>query len=649
MQANPWHIKISSDLKVSRPDGTDATPRGRKARALLAVLVSDPGASVGREAIVSLLWSDRGREQGRASLRQCLVELRTACGALLNVTNEFVGLAPGCFEVTMVAGNYEALASLDRVDPAFDHWLLDFRERLKVTGHAETVHKPIPAPLFRSFRSRRWAFVGSVGVALLAATIVVAIRSDSPTPPSAGAVSVIVGPFVARSPDQWSRTTANRLADDIISGMPQVPIIPSTEVPHATVPVASIKPSDWRVEGDVAAEPLPLVTVRIVTGKSRVLWARNFDAPQSGPSKLAGDVVAAIATMMTCATSARMKSRTDAAAALLLAACDGISGAEGWSGEAAIPALRKFAKSVPDDAFPHAMLGTGLALAASAVPEALAGQDRNEAAAELAKAAQIDPDVSIIYLGRSLLVPRSAPLRVREALLLRGLAIDPASAYLNLYMADFLLSVGRCDEGAAFALRALAVDPVGFETISETAQALAQSGQMRVALQMLDKAEAKRSTGRMLTAARFTILLRGGNPAGARAMLDKAELVPGFVEPAEQAVLRRQSYAIEKPDGADAEQIARDLVASAAADPTTAGRPVLVLAAIGQIDAAVGIALHNTIPTQVLFRPSSRRLLMDSRFPSVARRQALWAYWRSTGHWPDICRDAQLPWRCSEK
>jgi TolB-like protein len=47
----------------------------RKTRALLAYLALPPGRPHTREALVSLLWGDRGEKQAQASLRQALVEL----------------------------------------------------------------------------------------------------------------------------------------------------------------------------------------------------------------------------------------------------------------------------------------------------------------------------------------------------------------------------------------------------------------------------------------------------------------------------------------------------------------------------------------------------------------------------------------------
>ena len=50
----------------------------RRARGLIAYLCAMRDGSAARERLAGLLWSDRGEEQARASLRQCLLEIKAA-------------------------------------------------------------------------------------------------------------------------------------------------------------------------------------------------------------------------------------------------------------------------------------------------------------------------------------------------------------------------------------------------------------------------------------------------------------------------------------------------------------------------------------------------------------------------------------------
>ena len=57
-------------------DGAPIRVRNRRARGLIAYLVFAGPRGASRERLSGLLWSDRGEDQARASLRQCLLELK---------------------------------------------------------------------------------------------------------------------------------------------------------------------------------------------------------------------------------------------------------------------------------------------------------------------------------------------------------------------------------------------------------------------------------------------------------------------------------------------------------------------------------------------------------------------------------------------
>lgn len=65
-----------------RIDGKEMASLPKKARALLAYLILRRGVPVPRETILGLLWSERGDDQARASLRQALSLIRKALGSV---------------------------------------------------------------------------------------------------------------------------------------------------------------------------------------------------------------------------------------------------------------------------------------------------------------------------------------------------------------------------------------------------------------------------------------------------------------------------------------------------------------------------------------------------------------------------------------
>src|SRR5262249_41702604 len=127
----------------------------RKERALLAVLAMPAGEPHSRDKLAGLLWSDRGEEQARRSLKSAISRLRKAFGSLqpppLISDRQAVTLDPaavtvdvsGC-EQRIGEGTTEAIArgtalyrgdlldGLDIRDSAFEEWLLLERQRLRV-------------------------------------------------------------------------------------------------------------------------------------------------------------------------------------------------------------------------------------------------------------------------------------------------------------------------------------------------------------------------------------------------------------------------------------------------------------------------------------------------------------------------------------
>ncbi len=49
---------------------------------------------------------------------------------------------------------------------------------------------------------------------------------------------------------------------------------------------------------------------------------------------------------------------------------------------------------------------------------------------------------------------------------------------------------------------------------------------------------------------------------------------------------------------------------------------------------------------EFLFQPPTTAMRRDPRFIGLANRLGLLAYWRSTGKWPEFCRDPALPYDC---
>jgi TolB-like protein len=108
-----------SELRLLGPlslavDGHEMHQLPRKADALLALLALQPGRPIAREAVADFLWTDRGPEQARHSLRQTLLVLRRSVGndMILAEGNSLL-IAPGTLAVDAIEFEARA-ASTDR-------------------------------------------------------------------------------------------------------------------------------------------------------------------------------------------------------------------------------------------------------------------------------------------------------------------------------------------------------------------------------------------------------------------------------------------------------------------------------------------------------------------------------------------------------
>ena len=134
--------------------GAEFLPRARKTRAVLAILTLAAPRPVLRANLTALLWSQREKDQARASLRQSVHELRDMPGTpwsrLLTAERYHLSLDPAdvaidVLDATRPGAPRAELLSLLRhgfledlagLDPSFDDWLTRERRRLVSTARA---------------------------------------------------------------------------------------------------------------------------------------------------------------------------------------------------------------------------------------------------------------------------------------------------------------------------------------------------------------------------------------------------------------------------------------------------------------------------------------------------------------------------------
>ena len=138
-------LKLLGTMAVHDNLGRSALPRGRKTRAVIGVLALNAPRPVLRDHLAELLWSRRGREQARASLRQAVHELQRCLQPisrdLLRTERTHLRLQAANLWVDVQAlaratpADRDALDLFDGplmedlggLDPAFDRWLIEER------------------------------------------------------------------------------------------------------------------------------------------------------------------------------------------------------------------------------------------------------------------------------------------------------------------------------------------------------------------------------------------------------------------------------------------------------------------------------------------------------------------------------------------
>ena len=93
-------LQLDGGFEARGEDGSEVAGLSRRGQALLAYLSQQKGMRAERGLLVDLLWSDRGEEQARASLRQELSLLRKALPkGILTATRQRVCLDPDQVEI----------------------------------------------------------------------------------------------------------------------------------------------------------------------------------------------------------------------------------------------------------------------------------------------------------------------------------------------------------------------------------------------------------------------------------------------------------------------------------------------------------------------------------------------------------------------
>jgi tetratricopeptide (TPR) repeat protein len=155
-------LRVIGPFRLIRSDGDDATPASRKSRALLALLALSPGRRRTRRWLQDRLWGTRGHEQGAASIRQCLADIRKSLGpdkGCLLAGRTDVGLDEARIRIDIDAldlsasagsGDVVLLEGLDIPYESFSTWLREQRQsfgnRMAACANLSARSAEVPKP-----------------------------------------------------------------------------------------------------------------------------------------------------------------------------------------------------------------------------------------------------------------------------------------------------------------------------------------------------------------------------------------------------------------------------------------------------------------------------------------------------------------------
>ncbi len=501
-------------------------------------------------------------------------------------------------------------------------------------------------------------------VLLLAATLALAgwwlAKSLSPATPREPRVAIL--PFRTLGGDADLRSFADGLTDEIqgVLSSNQFLTVSASEsealrgagASNAVARLGVVLLLDGVVEREGST-----IRVRVHLDDPRqhaTLWSNEFEGPASGADALQ----AAVAARTTDVTHWGLIGLTsgrgmidEAGLSAFIQGSDELSNSD----EAGVRTLEKLTAAAPSFALAHSRLSVALMVSIRNVSADQQAATVMRAAQEARRSMALDPNNGEAYLGLQTTLPTVA-WRQREALLQKGVSVDPSSPYVNYFLSKLWAQAGRNRDALAAARRAAALNPVFSSMGWILADRLAGAGLREEAVAV--EARDRRLFGAEWMLRNLLLIDALASPAeGLATLQDPAKRPPLSVS--EAAVWKAVLKAKQHPSAAATAPAVRrieQLEATGRADPRLV---IIWLALAGDRDAAFQRADRYYSPawlsqpsgaatpweTAFLFEPATG-LRDDPRMMALAARLGLVDYWRSTGKWPDFCAGPGLPYDC---
>jgi TolB-like protein/Tfp pilus assembly protein PilF len=485
--------------------------------------------------------------------------------------------------------------------------------------------------------------LGSGSRETLAVTEVLA--PPEPLPPgqtATGAPSVAVLPFLNMSADAEQEYFSDGITEEIINALVRVPGIKVAA--RTSVFAFKGQEKDIRaigdelgvthvVEGSVRSDGTQLrITAQLIQVKDGFhLWSETFDRERINVFAIQEEIAAAIAGVLNEQLGAKT-ALPEAPHISVQAYDDYLRGRAHLRArsdvdlEQANQLFLKVTEAYPD----YAPGWAALAITADVMD--------NEAAAEVAaqRALAIDPD-NVDALNALGAVYREAwRWQEAEALFNRALAIDPDSAELLEDVAEFMAGTARVAEQLEVAERGYAIDPYLDPLVGVYAQALITAGEAGLALEVLNRAEARGGAEWLRATKLMVYMLIDDNDAFRRLISsleiseeDRAVALAALDDPGNPQNMEALRNTVPRRQIIGDSIFVKDSVA------------LLVLLQLGDVESVLDaiqqrLELNNWGSTEYWFMPHMAGLRAHPRFTELLDMTNLPAYWDQAG-WPEFC------------
>jgi TIR domain-containing protein len=383
-----------------------------------------------------------------------------------------------------------------------------------------------------------------------------------------------------------------------------------------------------------------------------LVWSHAFDRAMNdtlGPRQVA----VAATQVVRCGiwgAAAYRKRMSDQGLSLYVDWCS-----EYWGGspdeDRMLDAARRVAAALPDFSFAWS------ALALSAVPISHRSNDAEAAAAAregwqaAEKAIRLDASNPEGYMAEAGLLP-TGRFADRERLLQKAISVRPTECGCERQAyGDFLTSVGRNEESVAQYDRARAMMPLAPMSNVRLAQSLYLVGRASEARQIVSDMLNVWPDAEIVRILQIKAGLWTGKYDDAATLVASPELT--LADP-ERGALVHTFAALQSKNPAAAAEATNDLILLA---QDARGNDRLVVAGLAALNAqkpalnAASSLIRERGPAlaDVLFEPNLARASSSEQYGRVVDQLGLSAYWRASGHGPDVCRGAAGAPFCSSK